>query len=219
MTAFHPPFNTASDTAFSAAIIAGGQSTRMGQDKAFMPLAGQPLIGHVLQRVRAVEPSEVLLIANRPALYRGYGVPVYPDVVPGSGSLGGIYSALYHSQRDLVLAVACDMPFLNPDLLRYLLSVAVTPGEDGLPFDAVAPRTEDRPQGLHAIYRRTCLEPMRLQMESGRLSVARLLESVRTRYVDAPEIATCDPHLHSFYNINTPADLAEAERIAANGQR
>lgn len=199
-------------TTFSAAIVAGGQSTRMGQDKAFMPLAGQPLIARILARLAQTAPAETLLIANRREPFAALHLPVYPDALPGNGSLGGIYTALQHSRNGLTLVVACDMPFLNPDVLRYLVGLA---GADA-DVDAVVPRSGARAHGLHAVYRRTCLEPMRAQLEAGKLSVMALLDRVRTRYVDDVELAEFDPLRLSFFNVNTPDELAEAERIAAD---
>jgi molybdopterin-guanine dinucleotide biosynthesis protein A len=198
-------------SAFTAAIIAGGNSTRMGQDKAFIPLAGQPLIARVLASLALLAPAETILIANRREAFSTLQLPIYPDALPGNGSLGGIYTALHHSSHDLVLVVACDLPFLNADVLRHLLKQ--TESDEG--FDAVVPRSGTRAHGLHAVYRRTCLEPMRVQLEAGKLGVAALLDRVHTCYVDDTEIAALDPQGLSFFNVNTPEDLAEAERIVA----
>lgn len=197
---------------FTAAVIAGGQSTRMGQDKAFLPLAGQPLIARVLARLAQTAPAETILIANRHEPFAALNLPVHPDVLPGHGSLGGIYTALGHSRHDLTLVVACDMPFLNPDILRYLVRLA----ESDEQTDAVVPRSGAHAHGLHAVYRRACLEPMRAQLEAGKLSVRGLLDRVRVRYVDDAELVELDPLRLSFLNVNTPGDLTRAERIAAD---
>lgn len=198
--------------AFTAAIIAGGNSTRMGQDKAFIALAGQPLIARVLASLALLDPAKTMLISNRLEPFAVFGPPVYPDALPGNGSLGGIYTALQHSSHDLTLVVACDMPFLNAELLLHLIMLAEFAAER---YDAVVPRSVAWAHGLHAVYRRACLEPIRSQLDAGRLSVAAFLDHVRTRYVDDAEIAALDPQGLSFFNVNTPDDLAEAERIAA----
>ncbi|MFQ3568760.1 MAG: molybdenum cofactor guanylyltransferase, partial [Aggregatilineales bacterium] len=109
---------------FTLAIVAGGKSTRMGRDKSFVPLNGRPLIEHVLERTRDLGQAETILIVNQPALYAHLGLPMFADLLPDKGSLGGIYTAIHHSGTPYTLCVACDMPFLNARLLRYQVSLA-----------------------------------------------------------------------------------------------
>lgn len=189
------------------AILAGGASTRMGRDKTLTALLGRPLVEHVVERLRGLG-REILLITNTPEIHAGLGLPMLTDVLPGRGPLGGVYTALTHAAAGHTLVVAVDMPFLNRDLLRYMIGLA--PG-----FDVVVPRLDGRPEALHAIYSKGCLEPIRARLDAGRLKVAGLYEDVRVRYVEAAEIDRFDPERHAFFNINTPDDLEIARRIAS----
>jgi molybdopterin-guanine dinucleotide biosynthesis protein A len=187
--------------------MAGGKSSRMGVNKAFVELHGKPLIGHVLDRVSDLEQEETILIANSPADYDHLGLPVYPDLIPGKGSLGGIYSAIHDSRSQYTLVVACDMPLLNPDLLRYMIGLCSGP------VDVIAPRVEGHPQGLHAIYSKDCLEPIHRQLDAGRLKVIGFHQDVRVRYLDEPEYGRFDPNGLSFFNVNTPQDLKKVSEL------
>jgi molybdopterin-guanine dinucleotide biosynthesis protein A len=191
---------------FSVAILAGGKSSRMGVDKSFVPLLGQPMIEQILARVSGLGQAETILITNRPAAYAHLNLPVYTDVIQEKGSLGGIYSALVHSQSDFTLVVACDMPFVNADLLRYMLTLCTG-------FDVTVPRTDGHPQGLHAVYRKTCLEPIHERLKADRLKVIGFYDSVQVRYLDEPEYLPLDPQKLSFQNINTPQELEAAQLL------
>ncbi len=197
---------------FSAVIVAGGKSSRMGRDKAFVLLHGKPLIEHVLERIRPLGATHILLIANRPADYAYLGLPVYPDVLPEKGALGGIYSALTHSPTDYCLIVACDMPFLSTALLQRLIGLCDETPET--PPDVIVPIFNDRPQGLHAVYCRTCLEPIFEDLKRDRLKVIGFYERVKVRYVIPEEYCDLDPEGRSFHNINTPDELRDAESEA-----
>lgn len=193
----------------SVVVVAGGKSLRMGRDKAFVMLRGKPMIEHVLERVLPLA-AHVLIIANRPADYAYLQLPVYPDVLPDKGALGGIYSALTHCPTEYALVVACDMPFLNTALLRRLISFCENTDTSSRP-DVVVPVFDDRPQGLHAVYGKTCLEPIRVDLADGRLKVIGFYPRVRVRYVAPEEYADLDPDGQSFRNINTPEELRRAE--------
>lgn len=141
----------------TVAILAGGQSRRMGTDKSFVLLDGRPLIEHVIERAGALG-YPVILIANHVERYRQFGLPVYADVISGAGSLGGLYSALAHSRSDHTLCLACDMPHINPRLLAYLLTLRGA-------ADAVVPCVNSLLQPLHAVYHRRCLPVLRQRIE------------------------------------------------------
>lgn len=192
----------------TVAILAGGKSTRMGADKALTALLGRPLVEHAAARLRGLG-RETLLITNTPEAHAGAGLPMFSDVIPGKGPLGGIYTALTHAAGDYVLVVAVDMPFLNRDLLRYMIGLAAG-------HDAVVPRMGGLPEGLHAVYGKACLEPIRARLAAGRLSVKGFFADVRVRYVEAAEIDRFDPERRSFFNVNTPDDLEAARRLLAD---
>ena len=183
----------------SVAILAGGQSSRMGRDKSFVELAGKPLIAHVIERLSSLA-LPIMIIANQPEAYQALGLPVFTDVLPDRSSLGGLYSAIYHSPSDYTLCVACDMPFLNPTLLAYLMSLCTG-------YDAIVPIIGEHPQGLHAIYRKTCLAPMRQRLEQNRLRIRDLFTQINTCWVDEKTVRQYDGDLNSFMNINTPEVL------------
>lgn len=194
----------------TVAINAGGQSSRMGTDKSFVEILGQPLIEHIIERVSGLGQAETLLITNRPSEYAHLGLPMFGDVLPDKGSLGGIYTALYHSQNPYTLVIACDMPFLNPALLRHMISLC-----DGDNFDVIVPRVEGYPQGLHAIYSKKCLEPIRARLDADRLKVIGFYNDVRARYLDEAEYQPIDPDGLAFRNVNTPEELSESRQLAA----
>ncbi|NWF67537.1 MAG: molybdenum cofactor guanylyltransferase [Chloroflexi bacterium] len=196
-------------TAFSVAVIAGGKSARMGTDKAFVPLLGKPLIEHVLARVAGLGQSETLLITNQPAAYAHLKLPLYSDVLPEKGSLGGIYSALYYSAHPFTLCVACDMPFLNPSLLAHLLA------QRGAQVDVIVPRVEGYPEGMHAVYSKACLPAIRARLDADQLKIIGFYDAVRVTYLDEAAWLPFDRHGLSFLNINTPEELQAAQKRAA----
>lgn len=191
----------------SLAIIAGGESQRMGRDKAFVQLGGLTLIERVIASSAELGQAETILITNKPADYAHLKLPMFPDALPGKGSLGGIYTALLQAQSEFVLVLACDMPFISEDLLRFMIT------RIDRDTDIIAPRVNGYPQALHAIYRKTCIEPIRQQLEDNRLKIIRFYAGMRLRYLDEPDYAPYDPDGRCFANLNTPEELAEAERL------
>jgi molybdenum cofactor guanylyltransferase len=197
----------------TVAIIAGGKSSRMGTDKSFVPILGMPLIERLLTRVSDLGQDETILITNRPSEYAYLGLPTFGDVLPGKGSLGGIYTALTHSRQFYTLALACDMPFVNPALLRHMITLC-----QGDQFDVIVPRVEGYPEGLHAVYSKACLQPIRERLDADQLKVIGFYERVRVRYLDEADYQRFDPKGLSFYNVNTPEELAEAQRLGESNK-
>ncbi len=188
-------------------ILAGGTSSRMGQNKAFLPLEGRPLITHVLDRLAEV-CQEVLVVANQLHLYAGLGVRLVQDVFAGVGVLGGLHAGLQAATYELILAVGCDMPFLNPCLLRAFIGWA-----DG--YDAVVLQNGNRVEPLHAAYRRTCLEAVEAAIRAGQQRILSFFPYVRIRYLSPQQIQPLDPELRSFININTPEQWQAVVQNAA----
>ncbi len=191
-------------SAFTVAVLAGGASRRMGANKSLVELEGKPLVQHVLEHVRPLN-APILLVTNQFDLYRRFQVSMVADVLPGKGSLGGIYSALTHSTSAFTLCVACDMPFLNANLLTYLLSLRTG-------FDAVVPMLDGQPQGLHAVYHRRCAKPIRELIDRNELRISGIFDHLRVRLVGEQAIRNHDPELRSFTNLNTPEELARVRR-------
>ncbi len=191
------------DESVTIAILAGGRSSRMGRDKSFVELMGKPLIAHVIERVRPLS-TPIIIITNQRESYKVFGLPVFIDVLSHHSSLVGLYSAVFHSSSDYTLCIACDMPFLNPALLKHIISLRA--GQD-----AVVPVVGGHPQGLHALYRKSCLAPMLRQLVQNRLKIRDLYPQLNTRWVDEDTLRQYDSDLASFVNINTPDALKVAE--------
>ncbi len=195
--------------AISVAILAGGQSRRMGRDKAFLPVGGRPVVERVVERVAPLS-DDLLLIATTHAPYAHLPARLVGDVYPGKGSLGGIYTALQAARHDYCLVVACDMPFLNVELLRYLISlVDLSPN-----YDVVIPRVEEFPETLHAVYGKRCLDPIQRRLLAGQLKIIGFFDEVRVHYVERDDVGRFDPEFRSFMNMNTPADWERIQQLA-----
>ena len=189
--------------AVTGVVLAGGRSIRMGTNKALLEVGGVRLIDGAVAVLCAIFP-EVLVIGNDPAPYAGLGLPILPDLVPGKDSLGGLFTAVTAAGHPHAFCLACDMPFANPALIRYLAGLA-----EG--HDVVVPRTAEGVQPLHALYGKGCLPAMRRQIEADRLKIDRLFEQVRVRYVDEAEMRPHDPELLSFWNLNTREEWVQAQ--------
>lgn len=191
----------------TVAIIAGGASSRMGRDKAFLELGGLTLIERVIAAGADLGQSETLLITNKPDEYRHLGLPMHTDIIPDKGSLGGIYTALARATNPAALVLACDMPFVNKALLRFMIA------QLDQETDIVVPRVDGYPQAMHAIYRKTCLAPIRAQLDENRLKIIRFYDQMRVTYLDEADYAPYDAEARSFTNLNTPAELERARLL------
>jgi molybdopterin-guanine dinucleotide biosynthesis protein A len=193
----------------SVAIQAGGESRRMGQDKALAPFLGKPLIQRVIDRLSPIA-DEFIVTTNRPEAYQFLGLPLLPDLAPGRGALGGLFTALSGASQPLVAVVACDMPFVCGGLLAGLRD-ALSATE----IDLAIPRLPGGLEPFHAVYRRgTCLPHIQTALEADKWRVDTWFARVRIRYFDQPELLTFDPDLLCFSNVNTPEELAAAEQVA-----
>lgn len=191
----------------SVAVLAGGRSKRMGRDKAFLEVGGRPVIERVLARVKPLT-DDLFISTNSPEKYKRFGLPMVVDVYPHKAALGGIYSVIEASRSDHVLVVACDMPFLNVDLLQYLIELAPT-------ADVVAPLIDSpQPETLHTVYSKNCLPAIKPRLLADKLRIVGFFEDVSVRYVGREEVARFDPHFYSFINMNTPEDWQKVQAIA-----
>ena len=187
----------------TAAIMAGGKSKRMGQDKAWIELDGEPIIRRVAN-VLALVADEVIVVANDPR-YAALGLRVVPDTFPDGGALGGIATGVSAATHDRVLVAACDMPFLSAEVWRVLL-------DHRYEADVVIPRIGGEYETLHALYTKACLAPMERALGAGKLRVISFFDEVRVQAIDERELRVADPTLRSFTNVNTPEELASALR-------
>jgi molybdopterin-guanine dinucleotide biosynthesis protein A len=191
----------------SAILLAGGKSSRLGTDKAKVKLNGESfIIQDIAKKLSAV--SDDIVISTNGRRYEDITVPVRwaTDVSPGAGSLMGLYSGLLAVQYDYAIAVACDMPFINIDLLKCMISM---PHD----YDALIPRVGEKTEQLHALYSKKCLPAIENALKSGRLKISAFLSDIRVKYVPEDVINRYDPEHLSFFNVNTQEQLKEAKDI------
>ncbi len=214
----------------AAAVLAGGQSRRMGRDKAFLTVGGQPLIERTLATLGRRFP-EVLVVANEVAKYAHLGRRVAADLRPGAGALGGIYTAIALStgaaapplpgadgrRRERachVFVCACDMPFLDERLIDLLLrQVGGGEADVVVPEDPSAP---DSSAGLHplcAVYSRRTLPAIERNLATGRLKVIGFYPDVVVRRVGPEALEAAGVSPRALMNTNTPEELALAQML------
>jgi molybdopterin-guanine dinucleotide biosynthesis protein A len=175
-------------------ILAGGQSRRMGRDKARLPSGGGTLLERIVDRLSPVV-DQVIVAGGPPVSIPG--VRWVPDSRPGSGPLAGMAAGLAAMSGDLAWIVACDLPDLEPRIGELLFASA-------LDVDAVVPRLDATPEGLCAVYRANLAPRMLAMLDAGERRVTALLDGIRVRYIEAADLRPIDPELRSFRNLNTP---------------
>lgn len=201
---------------FTLLINAGGESLRMGQLKALLPTPdGTPLIRRVAARLLPLAQT-CIVIANDLAICAAVAPLTnlcIPDAYANSGPLGGLATGM--EQLDgWAICVACDMPLVNPDLFRLLITLALeTDAHDDPRWDAVVPQVDGRPQPLHALYHRRCLPAIMERLSAGQRRMDSFLTDVRVRRVAEDEVIPLDPGLRSFSNINTPEEWQAYEKV------
>lgn len=183
----------------SGVILAGGKSSRYGKNKALVNINGIPLIKRVLRVMETLFPS-IVVVTNTPDDYAFLNLPMFVDKIKGLGPLGGIFTGLNVISENAGFFVACDMPFLNSDLIRYLASVRRG-------FDVVVPTFSGKFEALHALYTQNCLPEIEQLIYNGVYQTIQLFQSVSVRYVEEHEMRRFDPELKSFSNINKPDEL------------
>lgn len=187
-------------------VLAGGRSSRFGRDKALLELGGETLLVRAVRTLSGLA-GEVLVLGPVERAAQAPGVRAIPDERPGDGPLPALATALREMRGERMIAVATDMPLLNPALLRHLL-------DRSSGYDVTVPRVGGRTQQLHAVYARSCLPAVEAQLARDDLKIDRFFGAVRTLIVEEDEIAPIDPGFLSFRNINTEADWLELQRIA-----
>jgi molybdopterin-guanine dinucleotide biosynthesis protein A len=198
------------------AVLAGGASRRYGTPKAFATVGGERIVDRVLRALGAVV-DRVGIVANDLAAYAPLGYPVRPDARPGAGALGGIYTAVAWAREEGcrgALCVACDMPFVAPELLRELV-------RDARPDDVVVPASGSR-RGLEplcAYYGVGCLGPIERALDRGDRAIVAFFPEVRVRRLEPAIVSRFGPPERLFFNVNTPEDRERAERWASEERR
>jgi molybdenum cofactor guanylyltransferase len=186
----------------AAIVLAGGRSSRMGAPKALLRFDGEPLIVHVVAMLRRLFAAVVVVAAPDQEL-PSLPVTLVRDEVAFQGPVGGILYGLRATGAEVSFVTACDSAFLSPRLISHLLTQISQ-------HDVVVPHWQGRLQPLHAVYRRSLLPVLEARLARGELRLASLFDTVRIRRIDEDEIRLFDPEGWSLFNMNTPADYAEA---------
>lgn len=193
----------------SLVIQAGGESRRMGRNKALVPFLGRPLYQRVLERLAPLA-DEVLITTNTSEGFEAATVPLVADVFPGQGALGGLFTAIWAARHPIVMVAACDLPFANPDLMRYQIELMVTHE-----LDVAIPGTWENREPLHSVYRKeTCLPHIRQALVQGEKRLISWFPHVKVQFVPPEEIQKFDPLGLAFRNVNSQAELDQAEALA-----
>jgi molybdopterin-guanine dinucleotide biosynthesis protein A len=199
----------------SSIVLAGGKGLRLGRYKALVELDGESLVQRVVSKLSFLNSEIIIVIAQgqQPPRVTGYlKLRIVTDAYPGKGPLVGIYTGLLSSDSSYNLAVACDMPLLNQNLLSYMLQVSAG-------FDVTIPRLGNMVEPLHAVYSKNCLKVIEKLISQGSFKIDRLLNLVKVRYIETEEINSFDPKHLSFFNINTEDDLRMAEGLISRVER
>ncbi|MDA8175263.1 MAG: molybdenum cofactor guanylyltransferase [Nitrospiraceae bacterium] len=193
-----------------AAILAGGENTRIGRPKALLEIGGKPMIQRTLDLLGG-RFMRVAVSTNSPEEYFRFGAPLVGDVYNVRCPMSGIFSALYWSGAEEAFITACDMPFISPAVMDMLIArYTELKREKGRRRGALVPRWNGLPEPLLAIYSSECLPAMEAHILSGRTGIPELLEEVGAAYLDEVEIRKVDPDGASFFNVNTPQDIQNA---------
>lgn len=188
----------------TAVIMVGGKSLRMGQDKAFLPVEGVPVIERIIQALQCCF-RQLLLVGDRPERFAPYGLPVVPDSYPGS-SLGGLYTGLQHAETDRVFVTSCDIPFPDPELIRLICAESDA-------CDVVLPASANGLEPLFALYHRSCLAAMQAALEAGNFRITALLQQLQIKTIAPELLARIDSDGRALLNMNTPDEYAACKGL------
>lgn len=174
-------------------ILAGGKSSRMGQDKGLMNLNGKPMIQHVIE-VAKTKSEEIMIISNQ-ANYQQFGYKVYPDEIKNKGPLAGIYTGLKHSMTEWNVVLSCDTPFIHPSLLQFLIAQA-----QGCDITILQKNEQIHP--LIGIFNKNCLATFKTCLDANELTLKSVYKKLNLKVVDAHQF-----HQKMFTNINSKNEL------------
>ncbi|MFN3966635.1 MAG: molybdenum cofactor guanylyltransferase [Endomicrobiia bacterium] len=187
-------------------ILSGGKNTRIGTNKAFLKIIGMEIIEIIVDKFKDIF-EEIIVVTNSTEEYQHLEVKLVKDIIPNKDSLGGLYSGLVNSKNQYNFVVACDMPFVNVELIKFMKSNYNS-------FDVVVPKLKNGYEPLHAIYSKNCIGPVKKQIERNNLKIIDFFSEVRVKEITEDTIRQFDPQLLSFFNINTEDDYQQALNIA-----
>ena len=195
------------DIEVTGVLLAGGKSRRMGEDKRYLVVGKETLLERGLGVLRSVF-QEVLVVIAQDSPPIGSDARVVRDLVPESGSLGGLYTGLMQAATPWIFVVACDMPFLDQAVIAQFTSRKTT-------ADIVIANLAARLHPMHALYGKRCLPVLEQMIRARQLKIQELVShaSLRVQYVTEIDLLTIDPSGRSFLNVNTPADLESARSM------
>jgi len=170
-----------------------------------MDSGGIPLFERVYRIFREIF-SEIIIVANDVLPFERYEAILRRDIILGKGALGGLYTGLFHSSNYHAFCSACDMPFLNPRVIKYM-------GKERDEYDVIVPKTHDGLHPLHAIYSKKCLNPMSQSLNRNDLKIVNFFQQVRVRYIEEMEIREFDPDMRSVINVNTAEEMEAVRNI------
>lgn len=192
-------------------ILAGGKSRRMGENKAFIDAGGVPLFERVYGVFKELF-RDIIIVTNDERPFERYGAHLQQDILQDKGPLGGLYTGIVHSATFHAFCTACDMPLLNPGVIKYML-------KERDAYDVIVPKTLDGLHPLHAIYSKKCLTPMRRLLDRGDLRIVNFFHQVKVKYIGETEIRKFDPHMRSLINVNTEEEMEEIREILTGGKQ
>ena len=195
----------------SAVILSGGLNTRFsGKEKAWVEVSGQRILDRIYTALKLLF-EEIIVVTNNPLGFAGWNLLIVTDLVNVRSSLTGIHAGLFYMTQPYGFFTACDAPFLNPDLIKLLLQ-EITPQAD-----MVIPETSAGLEPLCAVYSKQCLKPAERHLAQNKLKIQLAFRKCRMKKVREQKLREVDPNLLSFFNVNTPEDLARAEEIIRGG--
>ncbi len=188
----------------NAAILVGGKSSRMGTNKAFLQLKGKTFIELQIELLRGMF-DEVIISVNTPLEYEYLKLPVFTDIYPDKGPLGGIYTSLINSSSLHTFMLACDMPFVGPELINHLKDLTNE-------YDVVIPKSEKGLEPLHAFYSKNCIDPIKRALDENNLRIISFFPHVKVKVVELDSLAASDSFKNSIKNLNTRDDYEDVRK-------
>lgn len=194
-----------SDIACTGVILAGGLNTRFsGKNKAFIRFGDRRVIDHIYAVFRSVF-DEIILVTNQPAAYLGLDLTIVTDIFAVRSSLTGIHTGLFYARTPFIFVTACDTPFLKREMVEVVASRIHA--EDAV----VIPETAEGTEQLCAAYSKICLPAMERQIKAKKFQIKKMFNKLRVRKIPETVLRKVDPHLMSFFNINSAEDYKRAQ--------
>lgn len=191
----------------SCIILAGGENSRIGREKAFLKIGERTFIEEQVSSLKKIF-DEIIIVTNNRRNFKDMDVKVVTDIVPHSGPMGGLFTGLAVSSNIHCFVIGCDMPLINLELIRFMI-------DEIKENDIVIPLSSKGKETLFAIYSINCLETIKRQIELKNLKLIDILKYHKVRYISQKEIETYDPEGFSFFNVNSPKDYEEVLRLWA----